>query len=253
MNTVSIKPLLESKEFSKSRFNLPIAFGVLTNGSPVYLDLSKMPHLLIGGRTGSGKSVFINSIISSLVHRFKSDQVKITIIDPKGIDFEKWAKSPYLSQPIVTDPTKAIKVLENIIPEMEKKYEQLNKSGSAVIQQYNEKSRDKMQYHIVIVDELADLMSIGGKRVEIAIQNIVQKARAVGIHLVIATQRPDSDVITESVRSNFVTAMSFQARSINDSMAIIDEPGAEQLLPYGDMLFSEVGRKTIRIHTPYHE
>ena len=253
----------------------------------MYYDLAKMPHMLIAGRTGSGKSVFVQTIITSVVYHFTPDKCKLMIIDPKGVDFGFWDDIPHLITPIVKlDPNAAVNALKWAVNEMENRYKQLQKLQARNIETYNEIAAQKrangeklteqvavgtdeetgellfetqevdlsdMPYIVIIIDEVADLMTVAKKEVEAYIQRIAQKARAAGIHLVMATQRPDATVITGVIKANFPTRISFQARSITDSMTSLGEKGAEQLLKCGDMLFSEGGHKAVRIHGAFIE
>lgn len=279
---VRFRSLVENDTFANSKYKIPLALGVSIGGDPMYYDLAKMPHMLIAGRTGSGKSVFVQSIITSIVYHFTPDKCKLMIIDPKGVDFGCWDDIPHLITPIVKlDPNAAINALKWAVNEMENRYKQLQKLQARNIESYNEIAAQKresgekvteqiavgtdeetgellfetqevdlsdMPYIVIIVDEVADLMNVARKEVEACIQRIAQKARAAGIHLVMATQRPDATIITGVIKANFPTRVSFQARSGIDSMTTLGEKGAEQLLSRGDMLFSEAGRVPVRIH-----
>ncbi|MCL2338446.1 MAG: FtsK/SpoIIIE domain-containing protein [Proteobacteria bacterium] len=282
--TVRFQTLITSSEFTDSRYHIPLALGVDIGGNPVYFDLAKMPHCLIAGRTGSGKSVFVQSIIMSMLYRFRPDECKLVIVDPKGVDFTLWHDIPHLLTPIVTDATMAVNALKWSVREMEERYKKLKDVGVQNIEGYNEaiaelrakgktitkqvpvgtnpetgalefEARDieliELPYLVIIIDEVADLMSVARKEVEACVQRLAQKARAAGIHLVMATQRPDTSVITGVIKANFPTRISFQARSNIDSMTTLGEKGAEQLLAFGDMLFSEAGRVPVRIHGAY--
>ena len=279
--TVRYQTLMSNPAFVNSKYAIPLALGVNISGEPVYYDLAKMPHMLIAGRTGSGKSVFVQSIITSIVYHFTPDKCKLMIVDPKAVDFASWDNIPHLITPVVTDATEAVNALKWSVRDMEDRYQKLKKMGVRNIGEYNEKVaglRDSgevlteqvvvgtdaetgefeyetqaidlsdMPYLVIIIDEVADLMTIARKDVEMCVQRLAQKARAAGIHLVMATQRPSADVITGVIKSNFPTRISFQARSNIDSMTTLGEKGAEQLLPCGDMLFSEAGRAPVRIH-----
>jgi S-DNA-T family DNA segregation ATPase FtsK/SpoIIIE len=281
---VRFQTLITNSDFINSRFHLPLALGVDIGGNPVYFDLAKMPHVLIAGRTGSGKSVFVQSIIMSILYRFRPDECKMVIVDPKGVDFTLWRDIPHLITPVVTDANQAVNALKWTVREMEERYKKLKDVGVQNIEGYNEevgrlRSKGKaitkqvpvgtdpetgelefeerevdlsdMPYLVVIIDEVADLMSVARKEVEACVQRLAQKARAAGIHLVMATQRPDTSVITGVIKANFPTRISFQARSNIDSMTTLGEKGAEQLLACGDMLFSEAGRIPVRIHSAW--
>lgn len=280
--TVRFQSLVDNTAFTNSKYKIPLALGVDIGGNPMYFDLAKMPHMLIAGRTGSGKSVFVQSIIMSIVYHFTPDKCKLMIIDPKGVDFGFWDDIPHLITPIVKlDPAAAVNALKWAVREMEDRYKQLQLVNARNIESYNEIMAEKrvsgekltrqvavgtdeetgellfetqevdlsdMSYIVIIIDEVADLMSLARKEVEACVQRIAQKARAAGIHLVMATQRPDTTVITGVIKANFPTRVSFQARSAIDSMTTLGEKGAEQLLAFGDMLFSEAGRVPVRIH-----
>ena len=280
--TVRFQGLVADERFVESKFKIPLALGVDIGGNPMYYDLAKMPHMLIAGRTGSGKSVFVQSIITSIVYHFTPDKCKLIIIDPKGSDFGFWDDIPHLITPIVkNNPASAVNALKWAVREMDDRYKRLQVVNARNIETYNEIMADKrargetltrqvavgtdeetgellfetqevdmsdMPYIVIIIDEVADLMSLARKDVEACVQRIAQKARAAGIHLVMATQRPDTSVITGTIKSNFPTRISFQARSVTDSMTTLGEKGAEQLLAMGDMLFSDAGRVPVRIH-----
>lgn len=280
--TVRFQSLVDNDTFINSKYKIPLALGVDIGGNPMYYDLAKMPHMLIAGRTGSGKSVFVQSIIMSIVYHFTPDKCKLIIIDPKGVDFGFWDDIPHLITPIVKlDAAAAVNALKWAVREMEERYKQLQILNARNIESYNEMAAQKresgekvtrqvavgtdeetgellfetqevdlsdMPYIVIIIDEVADLMSLARKEVEACVQRIAQKARAAGIHLVMATQRPDATTITGVIKANFPTRVSFQARSVIDSMTTLGEKGAEQLLACGDMLFSEAGRVPVRIH-----
>ena len=283
--TVRYRGLIENNLFVNSKYKIPLALGVDIGGNPMYYDLAKMPHMLIAGRTGSGKSVFVQSIITSIVYHFTPDKCKLIIIDPKGVDFGFWDDIPHLITPIVKlDPAAAVNALKWAVREMEERYKQLQLVNARNIESYNEIVTAKrengetitrqvavgtdpetgelefetqevdlsdMPYIVIIIDEVADLMSLARKEVEACVQRIAQKARAAGIHLVMATQRPDATTITGVIKANFPTRISFQARSNIDSMTTLGEKGAENLLSCGDMLFSEAGRVPVRIHAAF--
>ena len=280
--TVRYRGLMEDELFVDTKYKIPLALGVDIGGNPMYFDLAKMPHMLVAGRTGSGKSVFVQSIITSIVYHFTPDKCKLIIIDPKGVDFGFWDDIPHLITPIVKlEPEPAVNALKWAVREMEERYKQLQVLNARNIESYNETAAQKraagermtkqvavgtdpetgellfetqeidlsdMPYMVIIIDEVADLMSLARKDVEACVQRIAQKARAAGIHLVMATQRPDATTITGVIKANFPTRISFQARSRIDSVTCLGEGGAEQLLAMGDMLFSEAGRVPVRIH-----
>ena len=278
---VRYQTLMSNPMFVNSRYAIPLALGVNISGEAMYYDLAKMPHMLVAGRTGSGKSVFVQSIITSIVYHFTPDKCKLMIVDPKAVDFAAWDNIPHLITPVVTDAAEAVNALKWSVRDMEERYKKLQKMGVRNIGEYNEKvsklresgevlteqvvvgtdsetgefefetravDLSDMAYLVIIIDEVADLMTIARKDVEMCVQRLAQKARAAGIHLVMATQRPSADVITGVIKANFPTRISFQARSNIDSMTTLGEKGAEQLLPCGDMLFSEAGRPPVRVH-----
>lgn len=224
---------------------LSIALGVDTNGTPHQADIIKMQHLLIGGSTGSGKSAFINSMISSLLMNYKPNEVKLILIDPKRVELNQFSGVPHLLMPIVNDPQKAADTLKQLVQEMDKRYQMMSEAGVKNITGYNEKARASgarpMYYIVCVVDELADLMQVAGKEVEGSIQRITQLARAAGIHLVVATQRPSVDVVTGTIKSNLPSRISFATASGTDSRTILDQTGAEKLLGKGDMLYKPIG------------
>ncbi|MCQ2598760.1 MAG: DNA translocase FtsK [Alphaproteobacteria bacterium] len=280
--TVKYRSLIEDPMFINSKYKIPLALGVNIGGNPMYYDLAKMPHMLIAGRTGSGKSVFVQSIITSIVYHFTPDKCKLMIIDPKGVDFGFWDDIPHLITPIVKlDPVAAVNALKWAVREMDDRYKRMAFVNARDFTTYNEIMAQKRAngevltqqvavgtdeetgeilfetkeidmspwaYIVIVIDEVADLMSLARKEVEACIQRIAQKARACGIHLVMATQRPDATTITGVIKANFPTRVSFQARSYIDSMTTLGDKGAEQLLACGDMLFSEGGLQPVRIH-----
>ena len=253
---VYIKDILNSDVYSDSRLHLPLALGKTISGRPMAADLSKMPHLLIAGATGSGKSVCINTIITSLLYRLHPKQLKFIFIDPKMLELTMYAGLPHLGRPVVTNPKRAEKVLADAVAEMEKRYKTL--AGQAVrnIEDFNAKQKrddDKLPYIVIIVDELADMMvAAASSRIEMLITRLAQMARAVGIHLVLATQRPSVDVITGLIKANFPARIAFQVASKVDSRTILDGNGAEKLLGNGDMLFLQSGQpEPIRLHGAY--
>ncbi|MBQ8686621.1 MAG: DUF87 domain-containing protein [Alphaproteobacteria bacterium] len=282
---VRYRSLMEDDLFVNSKYKIPLALGVNIGGNPMYFDLAKMPHMLIAGRTGSGKSVFVQSIITSIVYHFTPDKCKLMIVDPKGVDFVFWDNIPHLITPIVkADPQAAINALKWAVREMEERFKQLRVLNARNIESYNEIVAQKraagekvtnqvpvgtdpetgelifetqevdlsdMPFLVIIIDEVADLMAVARKEVELSVQRIAQKARAAGIHLIMATQRPDATIITGVIKANFPTRVSFQAASRIDSMTTLGATGAEQLLAMGDMLFSEGGHPAVRIHGAY--
>ncbi|MCK8817996.1 DNA translocase FtsK [Natroniella sulfidigena] len=241
---VTLGAILEKEEFQAAESKLTIGLGKDIDGNPAVADLAKMPHMLVAGATGSGKSVFINSIISSILYKATPDQVKFLLIDPKMVELTIYKKIPHLVAPVVTDPKKASSALRWVVQEMENRYELFAASGARGIDSYNrylkEKDKDPLPYVVVIIDELADLMMVSAAQVEDAICRLAQKARAAGIHLVLATQRPSVDVITGVIKANIPTRVSFALSSQADSRTILDTGGAEKLLGKGDMLFAPV-------------
>jgi len=235
--TVYLKEVLASDDFQKSKFILPLALGKNTSGKPFVVDLAAMPHLLIAGATGSGKSVCLNSIITSLLFRHPPEIVRFILIDPKLLEFSVFNDLPHLEKPVVTEMKYAERVLAEAVVEMEERYRKLAKLGVRNIIDFNEVSPEPLPFVIVIVDELADLMVIGSGRIETLITRLAQMARAVGIHLILATQRPSVDVITGLIKANFSTRIAFQVATKVDSRTIIDINGAEKLLGHGDMLY----------------
>lgn len=282
---VRFQGLVASDTFINTNYKIPLALGVDIGGNPMYFDLAKMPHMLIAGRTGSGKSVFVQSIITSIVYHFTPDKCKMIIIDPKGSDFGFWDDIPHLITPIIkNEVVQSINALKWATREMDDRYKKFQFIGAQNIEQYNSivtQKRDAgetltrqvavgtdpetgeleyetqnvdlsdMPFIVIVIDEVADLMSLARKEVEGCIQRIAQKARAAGIHLVMATQRPDATTITGVIKANFPTRISFQARSNIDSMTTLGEKGAENLLGQGDMLFSEAGKTPVRIHAAF--
>ncbi|MFW6306370.1 MAG: DNA translocase FtsK, partial [Bacillota bacterium] len=213
------------------------------DGSPIVTDLSKMPHLLVAGATGSGKSVCINTIITSILYKATPDEVKLLLVDPKKVELTSYKDLPHLFAPVVTDPKKAASVLKLVVTEMENRYDLFSGSGTRGITSYNKKvsDEDKLPYIVVIVDELSDLMMVSASDVEDNICRLAQMARAAGIHLVIATQRPSVDVITGLIKANIPSRISFAVSSQTDSRTILDMGGAEKLLGKGDMLIAPAG------------
>ena len=248
---VYLSEILSSTEFSKKNIKLPIALGKSISGLPITGDLTSMPHLLIAGTTGSGKSVCINTIILSILYRHPPDKCKFILIDPKMLELSTYEGIPHLLCPVITEAKKAASVLGWVVKEMENRYKLMTKVGVRNIDGYNEKHKMKMPYIVVIVDEMSDLMLVAGKEIENYIQKLSQMARAAGIHIIMATQRPSVDVITGTIKANFPTRISFQVTSKIDSRTILGEQGAEQLLGKGDMLFMSSANRIIRIHAPF--
>ena len=282
--TVYLRELLAAQDFEKSKSKLALALGKTINGESVVADLARMPHLLVAGTTGSGKSVSINTMILSLLYRLNPDDCKLIMIDPKMLELSIYDGIPHLLTPVVTDPKKAVVALKWTVREMEDRYKKMSKVGVRNIDGYNTRIRqalekgesftrtvqtgfdrdtgqpvyeeeelplETMPYIVVVVDEMADLMMVAGKDIEGAIQRLAQMARAAGIHLIMATQRPSVDVITGTIKANFPTRISFQVTSKIDSRTILGEMGAEQLLGMGDMLFMAGGGRIQRVHGPF--
>ena len=281
--TVYLRDLLASAEYERSGHGLPMALGESIGGEPYIADLAKMPHLLIAGTTGSGKSVGVNAMILSILYRLPPEQCRFIMIDPKMLELSVYDGIPHLLAPVVTDPKKAIVALKWTVREMENRYRLMSKIGVRNIGGYNEKARDAqskgerfartvqtgfdeggravyeteefepepMPFLVVVIDEVADLMMVAGKDIEGAVQRLAQMARAAGIHLIMATQRPSVDVITGTIKANFPTRISFQVTSKIDARTILGEQGAEQLLGQGDMLFMAGGGRVTRLHGPF--
>ena len=243
--------ILEAGEFKKKDVKLPIALGKSISGTPVIGDLASMPHLLIAGTTGSGKSVCINTIILSLLYRHSPDKCKFIMIDPKMLELSTYEGLPHLLCPVITEAKKAASVLGWVVKEMESRYRLMTKENVRNIDGYNTKHKLPMPYIVVVVDEMSDLMLVAGKEIENYIQKLAQMARAAGIHIIMATQRPSVDVITGTIKANFPTRISFQVTSKIDSRTILGEQGAEQLLGKGDMLYMSSANKIVRIHAPF--
>ncbi|HYW60593.1 MAG TPA: DNA translocase FtsK [Xanthobacteraceae bacterium] len=281
---VYLRELLASEDFNHSAAKLPLCLGKTIGGEPVIVDLARMPHLLIAGTTGSGKSVAINTMILSLVYRLGPNQCRLIMVDPKMLELSSYDSIPHLLTPVVTDPKKAVVALKWAVREMEDRYRKMAKLGVRNIDGYNarltdaktkgetlsrtvhtgydresgeaiyeteEFDLDPLPYLVVIVDEMADLMMVAGKDIEGAIQRLAQMARAAGIHVILATQRPSVDVITGTIKANFPTRISFQVTSKIDSRTILGEQGAEQLLGQGDMLYMQGGGRISRVHGPF--
>ena len=248
---VYLSEVIKDVNFKKKEIKLPIALGKSISGIPIIGDLSTMPHLLIAGTTGSGKSVCINTIILSLLFRHTPDRCKFILIDPKMLELSTYEDIPNLLCPVITEPKKAASVLGWVVKEMENRYKLMTKVGVRNIDGYNSKHKTFMPYIVVIVDEMSDLMLVSGKDIENYIQKLSQMARAAGIHIIMATQRPSVDVITGTIKANFPTRISFQVSSKIDSRTILGEQGAEQLLGKGDMLFMSSANRINRIHAPF--
>ena len=282
--TVYLRELLAAESFEKSNQSLCLALGKNIGGEPVYADLARMPHLLIAGTTGSGKSVGINTMILSLLYRLPPETCRLIMIDPKMLELSVYEGIPHLLAPVVTDPRKAVVALKWAVREMEDRYRKMSKLGVRNIDGYNAKLRQSqakgepmsrtvqtgydpetgqpmfeteqidmkpMPFIVVIIDEMADLMMVAGKDIEGAVQRLAQMARAAGIHVIMATQRPSVDVITGTIKANFPTRVSFQVTSKIDSRTILGEQGAEQLLGQGDMLYMAGGGRISRLHAPF--
>ena len=282
--TVYLREMFASSDYEKARAPLSLALGKTIGGEPVIADLAKMPHLLVAGTTGSGKSVGLNTMILSLLYRMSPQQCRLIMIDPKMLELSVYDGIPHLLSPVVTDPRKAIVALKWAVREMEDRYRKMSKMGVRGVEAFNErvkKAKDKgevlkrtvqtgfdretgkpiyedenlefeaLPYIVVVVDEVADLMMVSGKEIEGAVQRLAQMARAAGIHLIAATQRPSVDVITGTIKANFPTRISFQVTSKIDSRTILGEQGAEQLLGMGDMLYMAGGGRINRVHGPF--
>ncbi|HEY1943247.1 MAG TPA: DNA translocase FtsK [Roseiarcus sp.] len=282
--TVYLRELLASQDFEKSKHRLAIALGKTIGGEPVIVDLARMPHLLVAGTTGSGKSVAINTMVLSLLYRLKPEQCRLIMVDPKMLELSVYDGIPHLLTPVVTDPKKAVVALKWAVREMEDRYKKMSKVGVRNIDGFNARIAEaatrgetltrtvqtgfdretgeaiyeqeemdlaELPYIVVVVDEMADLMMVAGKDIEGAIQRLAQMARAAGIHLIMATQRPSVDVITGTIKANFPTRISFQVTSKIDSRTILGEQGAEQLLGQGDMLYMAGGGRISRVHGPF--
>ena len=282
--TVFLRPLLACEQARESRARLPLVLGCDIGGEPVIADLGRMPHLLIAGTTGSGKSVAVNAMILSLLYRYQAKDCRIILIDPKMLELSVYNDIPHLLAPVVTDPRKAVLALNWAVREMEDRYRLMSLVGVRNVESYNNRiatmrdrgevperriqlghdpetgepvhethavSLDQLSFLVVVVDELADLMMVAGKEIEFAIKRLAQMARAAGIHLIVATQRPSVDVITGTIKANFPTRIGFQVSSRIDSRTIFDEHGAEQLLGQGDMLFMLGAGRIRRVHGPF--
>ena len=250
-DNVLLSEIIGSDSFSKKEIKLPIALGKNISGLPITADLTSMPHLLIAGTTGSGKSVCINTIITSLLYKHSPENCKLILIDPKMLELSSYEGIPHLLSPVITDAKKATSALSWTVKEMENRYKLMSSEGVRNIDGYNQKHKLKMPYIVVVVDEMSDLMLISSREIESYVQKLSAMARAAGIHIIMATQRPSVDVITGTIKANFPTRISFQVSSKIDSKTILGEQGAEQLLGKGDMLFMSSANKIFRIHGPY--
>jgi S-DNA-T family DNA segregation ATPase FtsK/SpoIIIE len=280
---VFLRELLASSEFAESDAKLPLILGKDIAGNPRIVDLAKMPHLLVAGTTGSGKSVSVNAMLLSLLYRMSPEQCRMILIDPKMLELSVYADIPHLLSEVVTDPKKAVVALKWTVREMEERYRKMSRMGVRNIEGYNQRIRqardngevltrkvqtgfdpdtgqpvhedqplemEPMPYIVIVVDEMADLMLVAGKEIEMAVQRLAQMARAAGIHVIMSTQRPSVDVITGTIKANFPTRISFHVTSKVDSRTILGETGAEQLLGQGDMLYMAHGGKITRVHGP---
>ena len=248
---VFLSEIISDEKFKKREINLPITLGKSISGLPIVGDLTSMPHLLIAGTTGSGKSVYINTIILSLLYKLTPEKCKFILIDPKMLELSTYEGIPHLLCPVITEAKKATSALGWVVKEMESRYKLMTREGVRNIEGYNNNNKIVMPYIVVIVDEMSDLMLVAGKEIENYVQKLSQMARAAGIHIIMATQRPSVDVITGTIKANFPTRISFQVSSKIDSRTILGEQGAEQLLGKGDMLFMSSANRIIRIHAPY--
>jgi S-DNA-T family DNA segregation ATPase FtsK/SpoIIIE len=256
VDTIYLRELLDSKLFKESASPLTIALGKDIVGKPFITDLKKLPHLLIAGTTGSGKSVGINAMILSLLYKNSPDQLRLLMIDPKMLEFSIYNDIPHLLTPVITKPKQAIVALNNMVSEMERRYELMSDTRTKNIENYNEKVKkeggEHFPYMVVIIDELADLMMTSGKDVEHSIARLAQMARASGIHLIVATQRPSVDVVTGLIKANLPSRISYRVGQKVDSKIILDQMGAESLLGRGDMLFTPPGATgLVRLHAPW--
>jgi S-DNA-T family DNA segregation ATPase FtsK/SpoIIIE len=265
--TISLRELLESDAYQRSTSKLTLALGKTIHGEPYFADLATMPHLLIAGSTGTGKSVGLNSMLTSILYRSTPDDVRMIMVDPKRLELGMYEDIPHLLSPVVVDPKKASNALRWAVREMEERYKTLAGEGVRNIEQYNRNIRLSLEesgakndpeapkplpFIVVVIDELADLMMVAGNEVEESICRLAQMARAVGIHLILATQRPSVDVITGLIKANLPSRISFRVSSKTDSRTILDGNGAEQLLGKGDMLFlPPASSRCMRLHGPY--
>ena len=245
--TIDLQKLFASEQFKSSTALLPIVLGLAITGEVAIADLATMPHLLVAGTTGSGKSVGVNGMILSLLAKFTPEECKFLFIDPKMLELSVYDGIPHLLRPTVTDPKEAIAALQEVVEEMDNRYRVMADAKVRNIANYNERFAEKLPYIVVVIDEFADLSATAGKALEALAQRIAQKARAAGIHLIMATQRPSVDVVTGVLKANFPTRISYKVASGFDSRTILGEEGAESLLGKGDMLLME-GSQTRRIH-----
>jgi len=257
IDTIYLREILESDLFKESKSPLTVALGKDIVGKPFITDIKKLPHLLIAGTTGSGKSVGINAMILSLLYRNDPEHLKLMLIDPKMLEFASYEDIPHLITPVITEPTKAIAALANMVGEMERRYKLMAEARTKNIENYNEKVKktggETFPYIVVVIDELADLMMNGGKEVELSIARLAQKSRACGIHLIVATQRPSVDVVTGLIKANLPSRLSYRVGSRIDSKVILDALGADSLLGRGDGLFTPPGTTgLVRIHAPWN-
>jgi len=281
---VSFREMLAASDYTESQAKLPLCLGKTIGGEPVVVDLARMPHLLIAGTTGSGKSVAINTMILSLLYRLTPEQCRLIMVDPKMLELSVYDGIPHLLTPVVTDPKKAVVALKWAVREMEERYKKMSKLGVRNIDGFNNRvaeakakgevltrtvhtgfnketgeaiyeteqlELEPLPYIVIVVDEMADLMMVAGKDIEGAVQRLAQMARAAGLHVILATQRPSVDVITGTIKANFPTRISFQVTSKIDSRTILGEQGAEQLLGQGDMLYMAGGGRISRVHGPF--
>ena len=256
VETIYLREIFESKLFKEASSPLTIALGKDIVGKPFITDLKKLPHLLIAGTTGSGKSVGINAMILSLLYKNSPDQLKLMMIDPKMLEFSIYNDIPHLLTPVITKAKQAIVALNNMVHEMERRYQMMSETRTKNIETYNEKMKKEggkpLPFIVVIIDELADLMMTSGKDVEYSIARLAQMARASGIHLIVATQRPSVDVVTGLIKANLPSRISYRVGQKVDSKIILDAQGAESLLGRGDMLFTPPGMTgLIRLHAPW--
>ena len=282
--TVFLREILSSEAFEKSNAKLPLTLGKDIGGEPVLSDLTKMPHLLVAGTTGSGKSVGINTMILSILYRLTPEECRMILVDPKMLELSVYDGIPHLLAPVVTEPKKAVAALKWAVQEMENRYRKMSKIKVRNIEGYNARMAEtlkkgetltreiqtgfdpesgeamfetedikieKLPYIVVVIDEMADLMLVAGKEIEAAVQRLAQMARAAGVHLITATQRPSVDVITGTIKANFPSRIAFQVTSKIDSRTVLGDIGAEQLLGMGDMLFMEGGGRIQRVHGPF--
>ena len=249
--SVTIKELLSDANFKSTTHKIPLCIGKDISGNIEVIDLSKMPHLLVAGTTGSGKSVFINTLLASLLYKFSPNELRLILIDPKMLELSVYNDIAHLLTPVVTEPKKAIITLKWVCKEMERRYSMMNEENTRSLEGYNQKATEALPYIVVFIDEMADLMMTAGKEVEHYVQRLAQMARACGIHLVMATQRPSVDIITGSIKANFPSRISFQVASKYDSRTVLGEIGAEQLLGNGDMLMTKNGANLIRYQSAF--